>query len=737
MRFVFVLVALLSVVAVAHSALSESEISVVQETLLDLEAEGASVSMIEKVKKELKKADGKSGLEGVIKLLNEMLRKYETLLAAQPVAQLNCEDKANDNDPYCEMIKELADLEKRIADTNSKIKGYQEEVDAINGQIATYERQITGLRGEITNKEKDLATKQTKAAADQVICDKKLAKRIDNINDAKRLTAVLESIKNRLTNDETGRTLMEVSSSLRSEAMQTNSKTMRNLLETAAIASSMDVKKDAKYLREVIDQLLKILQQAANPKTPRVCEVNLNAQRAIIRGIVEDIKIKSDEKDRVNGRNMQAIDKRNAKTSSLNGEKSVLIGLQKSKKELEDYNIQRPVLRDVKRKQYTKIIAFLKEIIAQLSQASGSSSEKTRAALREINTPGQPNQGQWVPGAWGSCGKNKLKKRTVRCYRGDASEWSDCDATTKPATERTCNTGANGSNAKITPRPVPALPAQSTDGIQTISIPGGGLSWTQSVAKAAELGGRLPTHAEIRALIASKGQKPLFSQDMWWPISDRTNDWVSVGSHEWQRRLGNSHTTMFGPPGWGSTSGYNGFRTTLGVMMMTKQIIQVLPKPPQRYTPRPVPALPAMAGLPVPSSVACQDGGYYQYQGMVNGQPKLVGYAYMGNVKKYFTNWETAAKMNCASASRVPSGNLINPTFAKLPIPSSAQCKDDGGYYQYQGTANGQSKLVGYCNMNNVRKYFIDFESAEMMDCALTSRVPCGTHIDKPSKSSI
>ncbi len=108
----------------------------------------------------------------------------------------------------------------------------------------------------------------------------------------------------------------------------------------------------------------------------------------------------------------------------------------------------------------------------------------------------------------------------------------------------------------------------------TITDASGILSWNDSVvfARAGGNGARLPTHAEVRKYIADHGHGPLFQKDVWWPVSDAPNTWVSVGNYDTHVRLGNRHDTLFGPPGWGTTNQFADFRTSMGIMVLTHTV---------------------------------------------------------------------------------------------------------------------------------------------------------------------
>ena len=93
------------------------------------------------------------------------------------------------------------------------------------------------------------------------------------------------------------------------------------------------------------------------------------------------------------------------------------------------------------------------------------------------------------------------------------------------------------------------------------------LTWSQSRDVAAGKDGRLPTHAEVRAHLERHGNTPIFEVDMWWPVGNSENKWVSVGNYEPGIRLGREHGELFGPPSWGTTNDHHGFRSTLAVLV--------------------------------------------------------------------------------------------------------------------------------------------------------------------------
>ena len=63
--------------------------------------------------------------------------------------------------------------------------------------------------------------------------------------------------------------------------------------------------------------------------------------------------------------------------------------------------------------------------------------------------------------------------------------------------------------------------------IEWVSAPGT-LSHAQSLAFARREGARLPSKAELTTHIAQRGGGILFEQDIWAPVSNHENAWVSV-----------------------------------------------------------------------------------------------------------------------------------------------------------------------------------------------------------------
>jgi len=460
---VFALLALLSVAAV-NALMTESQMNALHESLLDVEAEGASTSMMTSLKAQLKAADGKSGMEGVIKILQGMLRKYEVMYAAVPTGMIDCNQAANNNDPYCESLQEMAELEKRIRETATKITKLDTDVATTDSLIQVSQRAITNIRGEISVIERKRTVKEKEQATTKANCDKRIAAAIENGNDAKRLLDVLESIKGKLANrDMAG--FMEIANTLEQEAHSTQSQTVRNLLEAAGEIASLaehgDVKKDAKNLKDVIDQLIMVLKQRVSPTRPRRCEMVLVAIGREINGYNAEISSKQNSISSEQAKMDPLITRLADKRRELAEEKKIKTGLEKSLTDLRALNISPHVLPDQKRMRIAKIIAFLKTIINELQKASSASKPKTLSVLRNIKAEGS-GQGQWIAGAWSSCNKAGIATRKVTCFKGDSSHWTDCDIQNKPKGTKTCQK-KDGSR---TPRsPAPTVP------IATVSRP--------------------------------------------------------------------------------------------------------------------------------------------------------------------------------------------------------------------------------------------------------------------------
>jgi len=342
------------------------------ESLLDVEAEGASTSMMTSLKAELKAADGKSGMEGVIKILQDMLRKYEAMYAAVPTGMIDCNQAANNQDPYCESLQEMAELEKRIRETATKITNLDTDVATIDSLIQVSQRAITNIRSEISVIEGKRTVKENEQAKTKALCDKRIAAAIENGNDAKRLLDVLESIKGKLANKDMAG-FVEIANTLEQEAHSTQSQTVRSLLEAAGEIASLaehgDVKKDAKNLKDVIDQLILVLKQRVSPTRPRRCETLLVAIGREIDGFNAEISSKQNGISSEQAKMDPLITKLADKRRELAEEKNIKAGLAKSLVDLRALNISPHVLPDQKRMRLAKIIAFLKTIIDELQKA--------------------------------------------------------------------------------------------------------------------------------------------------------------------------------------------------------------------------------------------------------------------------------------------------------------------------------------------------------------------------------
>ncbi len=118
-------------------------------------------------------------------------------------------------------------------------------------------------------------------------------------------------------------------------------------------------------------------------------------------------------------------------------------------------------------------------------------------------------------------------------------------------------------------------PPQQPIAIEIIDTPGT-WSWADATAQAQAADTRLPTHDEVRRHLAEHKGKPLFAMDIWWPVGDAPNAWVSVGNYDPVVRLGNLHEHLGGPPGWGTTNEYHSFRSKIAFVRI------VLSPPPQQ-----------------------------------------------------------------------------------------------------------------------------------------------------------
>jgi hypothetical protein len=84
---------------------------------------------------------------------------------------------------------------------------------------------------------------------------------------------------------------------------------------------------------------------------------------------------------------------------------------------------------------------------------------------------------------------------------------------------------------------------------------GSNTTYTNSLRFAQSRGGRLPTIIEVIEYLASYCNQPLFDEDVWWPVADGFNAWISVGSFNPSKRLGKTHFEMFNKnPDWGDVN---------------------------------------------------------------------------------------------------------------------------------------------------------------------------------------
>ena len=83
----------------------------------------------------------------------------------------------------------------------------------------------------------------------------------------------------------------------------------------------------------------------------------------------------------------------------------------------------------------------------------------------------------------------------------------------------------------------------------------GFLDYRACVGLAFKCHARLPYKTEVQEELKKNGNRPLYpDRDMWWPVSDARNTWVSVGNYDPERRLGRTHNELYGPPKWGEES---------------------------------------------------------------------------------------------------------------------------------------------------------------------------------------
>jgi hypothetical protein len=99
------------------------------------------------------------------------------------------------------------------------------------------------------------------------------------------------------------------------------------------------------------------------------------------------------------------------------------------------------------------------------------------------------------------------------------------------------------------------------------------MKYSDCVAYAESEGTRLPTIAEVRQELDRNGGKPLFGQeDMWWPVSDAKDTWVSVGNYESDDRLGRTHDEICGvPPPWSEEDRNVAERSVIAIVRLKKE----------------------------------------------------------------------------------------------------------------------------------------------------------------------
>jgi len=96
----------------------------------------------------------------------------------------------------------------------------------------------------------------------------------------------------------------------------------------------------------------------------------------------------------------------------------------------------------------------------------------------------------------------------------------------------------------------------------------GTVPWSQAASFAKANNCTLPTKAQVILYLRRCGDVPLFNSDVWTPIADEENSWISVGNCDPTVRLGKTHKQLFGEPGWGQSTDAFPFR----------QIMLVIPK---------------------------------------------------------------------------------------------------------------------------------------------------------------
>lgn len=125
-------------------------------------------------------------------------------------------------------------------------------------------------------------------------------------------------------------------------------------------------------------------------------------------------------------------------------------------------------------------------------------------------------------------------------------------------------TAAEGDDASaVTPSDPPAVPVTFNP-----LDSGGTLGYSGCKVLAESCNARLPTIDEVRAELARGDNQPLFEQDMWWPVSDAPDTWISVGNYDPSTRLGRTHNELFGVPAWNESDTYLAERLVIATVSL-------------------------------------------------------------------------------------------------------------------------------------------------------------------------
>ena len=105
----------------------------------------------------------------------------------------------------------------------------------------------------------------------------------------------------------------------------------------------------------------------------------------------------------------------------------------------------------------------------------------------------------------------------------------------------------------------------------------GTLTWDQCASLAESNGGHLPSSEELIEYAAKvlKNQS-IANEDMWIPISDLPNDWMSLGNYDMRDRYKCRHTLKFGQAGWSTVSEFAPYRRLL--VVKRTQILALEPR---------------------------------------------------------------------------------------------------------------------------------------------------------------